>query len=125
MPSRWCECRGCTACNTTTGTHGVLYDMDHSATRKCPPCQQQATTARNARPSSSERGYDGEYQRNNPLVIAQGRNGRSCVICKKPFTAKNKITVEHIKPLRAGGTNDLANLGPAHAWCNTAWNKKR
>lgn len=125
MPKRFCECPGCPACNTQTGTHGALYSMDLTNTRRCPPCQAHATQRRNQRPSSSQRGYDGEYQRNKPLVIAQARAGRPCVICKKPFTARNKITVEHLKPLRQGGTNNLANLGPAHAWCNTAWNKKR
>lgn len=99
--------------------------MDTTNSRRCPPCQHHATARRNKRPSSSERGYDAEYQRNKPIVIKQGRDGRPCVICKKPFTIGELITVEHIIPLRAGGTSDLANLGPAHQRCNTAWNKKR
>lgn len=111
MPKRWCsDCR-------------KLFDMDSTGTLRCPPCQAIATAKRNERPSSTSRGYDAEYERNRPIVIEQGRQGRRCVICGKPFTAANKITVEHIKPLREGGTNDLANLGPAHAWCNTGWNR--
>ena len=47
-----------------------------------------------------------------------------CVICGKPFQPGQKITVEHIVPLRKGGTNVLANLGPAHAACNIGWNRK-
>ena len=122
-PMRWCQCTGCPACRTATGTHGVLYDRDATGTMRCPGCQQHATARRNARPSSSTRGYDGEYQRNKPLVIQQGRSGRPCVICGRPFTADQKVTVEHIKPRRQGGGNELANLGPAHSECNTAWNR--
>jgi len=97
--------------------------MDSTGTLRCPDCQAIATAKRNARPNSAARGYDGEYQRNKPIVIAQGRNGRRCVICKKAFTEANKITVEHLVPLRLGGTSELANLGPAHAWCNSGWNR--
>lgn len=113
MPKRWCL--GC----------GQLFDMDSTGTLRCPDCQTQITAKRNARPNSSSRGYDGEYQRNKPVVITQGRTGRACVICRKPFRQGQKITVEHIKPLRQGGTNELANLGPAHSWCNTGWNRKK
>jgi len=126
MPKRWCQCRGCPACDPPSrrpGNHGVLFDMDSTGTLRCPPCQATATAARNTRPNSAARGYNGEYQRNKPVIINQARHGRPCVICRKPFTPANKITVEHIIPLRDGGTNDLANLGPAHTWCNTAWNR--
>jgi len=126
MPKRWCQCPGCQACQSPDrrpGSHGALYDLDTTGTLKCPPCQQIATTKRNQRPSSSARGYDGEYQRNKQLIIEQGRNGRPCVICHKPFTPEQKITAEHLVPRRNGGGSELGNLGPAHAWCNTAWNK--
>ena len=103
---------------------GTLCEALHdSPTERCPPHQAVATARRNARPSSSSRGYDGEYQRNRPIVIRQGRRGRPCVICGKSFTKGEKITVEHIVALRDGGTSRLANLGPAHAPCNTGWNR--
>jgi hypothetical protein len=34
------------------------------------------------------------------------------------------VTAEHIVPVRQGGTSEAANLGPAHARCNYAWNRK-
>jgi 5-methylcytosine-specific restriction endonuclease McrA len=105
----------------------VFYSKDTAPGWRCPPCQgiyDAKRKKRNWRPSSSRRGYDGEYQRNKPLVIAQARNGWPCVICGKPFQPGQKITVEHIVPLRKGGTNVLANLGPAHAACNIGWNRK-
>lgn len=113
MPMRWCI--GCRQ----------LFDMDSTGTLRCPACQAPVTARRNQRPNSATRGYDGEYQRNTPIIIQQGRDGRPCVICGHHFTPRNKITVEHITALRNGGTSELTNLGPAHAWCNTAWNKKR
>lgn len=125
MPKRFCQCHGCTACGGNGQAHGILFDLDTTGTLRCPPCQAVATARRNQRPNSSARGYDGEYQRNKPIVIAQARNGRRCVICRKLFQEGQRITVEHIKALRDGGTNAITNLGPAHSWCNTAWNKKR
>jgi len=123
VPKRWCQCRGCAACNTAGGAHGQLFDLDTTGTLRCPACQATATANRNQRPSSSARGYDGEYQANKPIVIEQGRRGRPCHICGKPFTARNKITVEHIKPVREGGGSELENLAPAHTWCNYGWNR--
>jgi hypothetical protein len=104
-------------------TDGTVCGTVTNGDARCDTHQPIATARRNARPSSSSRGYDGEYQRNKPIVIAQGRLGRPCVICGKEFRTGDKITVEHIKPLRAGGTSKLANLGPAHTACNTGWNR--
>jgi hypothetical protein len=122
---RFCICRGCPHCNTTTGTHSALFDLDTTRSQRCPGCQHHRTRQLQQRPSSSSRGYDGEYQRNKPLVIAQARNGRACVICKQGIGPRQKVTVEHLKPLRDGGTSALSNLGPAHSACNTAWNRGR
>ena len=52
------------------------------------------------------------------------RDGHVCGICSRPFAMKingidwNEIHVDHIKPVAAGGTDDLANLQLAHAFCN-------
>jgi len=123
VPKRFCQCRGCPSCNTTSGSHGTLFDADATGTLKCPGCQGVATQKRNARPSSTSRGYDSQYEKNKPVVVQQGRQGRPCWICGKIITPSQKVTVEHKTPLRAGGTNDLDNLAPAHSWCNTGWNR--
>ena len=124
MPKRWCECRGCTACGK--GACGLLFDMDATGTRRCPGCQAVATQRANARPSSSARGYDGEYQRNRRVLVAAAIASRSlCVICSKPCLPGQKITAEHLVPLRRGGTSAMQNLGPAHSACNTGWNRKQ
>lgn len=126
MPKRFCGCLGCPACaspDRRPGSHGTLFDMDSTGTLRCPACQGVATQQRNARPSSTSRGYDAEYERNRPAVIQQARHGRPCVICRKPILASQKVTVEHVIPRRIGGGNGMDNLGPAHAWCNTGWNR--
>jgi 5-methylcytosine-specific restriction endonuclease McrA len=92
---------------------------------RCPKDQAIWERARESqRPSAQARGYDAEYRKNRPAVIAQGRNGRPCYICGKPFREGQKITAEHIRPIRKGGTSALTNLAPAHSACNTAWNRK-
>jgi hypothetical protein len=59
MPKRWCsDCRR-------------LFDMDSTGTLRCPACQAIATAKRNAQPSSTSRGYDAEYERNRPAVVAR------------------------------------------------------
>lgn len=42
--------------------------------------------------------------------------GRICHLCGLP----GATTADHIVPRSLGGTNDLANLEPAHSGCNTA-----
>lgn len=53
-----------------------------------------------------------------------------CALCGEPVPAKSKgnnrlrrggkgsISVDHIKPLAAGGTSERDNLQPTHARCN-------
>jgi 5-methylcytosine-specific restriction endonuclease McrA len=77
------------------------------------------------RPSPEARGYDAEYRRNRPVVIARGRNGEHCCICGQPFQPGQAITAEHVVPLRSGGTSAMSNLKPAHAGCNGGWNRGR
>ena len=65
------------------------------------------------------------YRKNRFRLIANTRReGRPCCICGQPFGPDQKITAEHLLPLRLGGTHDLSNLGPAHSACNTGWNRK-
>lgn len=41
-----------------------------------------------------------------------------CVICGRAIVRQRDLTIEHIRPVSDGGTNQLANLGPAHSVCN-------
>ncbi len=42
------------------------------------------------------------------------RDGNACLLCG----ATDELTMDHIKPLYAGGTNDMSNLQTLCATCN-------
>jgi 5-methylcytosine-specific restriction endonuclease McrA len=76
------------------------------------------------RPGRHARGYDAAYDAGARDVRARARAGETlCVICGGPINDLSALTVEHITPLRHGGTSDRSNLGPAHAACNYGWRK--
>lgn len=57
-----------------------------------------------------------------PIVVSE--YGSTCWLCGKPIdtalprTHRWGLTVDHVTPRALGGTNDLANLRPAHSVCN-------
>jgi 5-methylcytosine-specific restriction endonuclease McrA len=51
-------------------------------------------------------------------MIKKHNNGIvPCYCCKKPVS-KTEATLEHIKPISRGGTDDIDNLSISHAVCN-------
>ena len=42
----------------------------------------------------------------------------TCILCGKPITKLNELSVEHILPISRGGTDDDSNLYPSHKKCN-------
>jgi 5-methylcytosine-specific restriction endonuclease McrA len=73
-------------------------------------CALHARRSTDSRPSSSQRGYDRDYQRKRVALLS---NGARCVYCGKPAT-----TVDHVRALALGGTNEMSNLAPCCARCN-------
>jgi len=68
------------------------------------------------------RAYDqGEYRRNRQLLL---KNVIYCVECRGLGTLNDPLTVDHIVPLSAGGSNALANLQVMHRSCNSRKGKK-
>lgn len=72
------------------------------------------------RGSASERGYDAKWRRiralflkQNPLCVAQQPDG---LVCNRPAT-----DVDHIVPLRLGGSNQFINL---QALCHSCHSRK-
>jgi 5-methylcytosine-specific restriction enzyme A len=45
-------------------------------------------------------------------------HGGICHLCKAPIQAGQAWDIDHVLPLALGGTNDAANLRPAHAKCH-------
>lgn len=89
----------------------------------CQECRSEHERTRQ-RPSASRRGYDARYRANRLKVVEAAKRGEPCCICGLGFDPDELITAEHIVPLRQGGDNERSNLGPAHARCNFAWNRK-
>ena len=46
------------------------------------------------------------------------RDGDHCYLCGQGPDSDDPLEIEHVKPRRAGGTNDLSNLALAHRSCN-------
>lgn len=92
----------------------------------CDQCSNvQRARYETSRPPKTNVYRHGEYQTNRRIIIDRAwALDQPCVICGHTFVRKEDITVEHIIPLRKGGTSALSNLGPAHAWCNYGWNRK-
>ena len=45
-------------------------------------------------------------------------HGGICHLCNEPIQAGQAWDIDHVLPLALGGTNDAANLRPAHAKCH-------
>lgn len=43
-----------------------------------------------------------------------------CTVCRLPVNPTDRWHLDHIVPLRLGGTTSKANCGPAHERCNLA-----
>jgi len=71
--------------------------------RYCPPHERARQARVDAqRPTSAQRGYDGEWQRIRAVYLGEHPY---CAECGAPAT-----DVHHITPLRRGGTHDETNL---------------
>jgi|688.fasta_scaffold32911_3 5-methylcytosine-specific restriction protein A len=75
-----------------------------------------------SRPDRRHRGYDHTWSK---IRLAVLREDPVCVKCLSPATV-----VDHIKPLKDGGSNDRLNLQPMCASCHNSktwhetWEKK-
>lgn len=83
------------------------------------------------RPSAARRGYGSEWREIRAKVL---RRQPLCVQCAARGLEEKATDVDHIIPLRAGGTNDMGNLRPLCHSCHSrktaehdgAWgNRKR
>jgi len=82
---------------------------------RCSSCRSAYQRRRDARRGTpAQRGYNAEYQRNRKAVLAAS-DGMCAWGCGRAAT-----TVDHVVPLARGGSNDLDNLVPACATCNSS-----
>ena len=58
---------------------------------------------------------DAEYRRNRKIVMAEETH---CWQCGEPVLSGEKASVDHVVPLRHGGSHARSNLRLAHLGCN-------
>lgn len=85
---------------------------------RCPACASSTKAEKNRRLRGSS-----EYQRARAALVAAHleRHGRWCPGFERAphvLTARQKLTVDHIVPLAAGGTHDRSNLRVLCDRCN-------
>lgn len=102
MPRRFCaETVGGQPC-------GTVFEGD---TTRCPEHQAAAAARRQARPSTTRRGYGASHQRLRARLIAQWTPGDPCAHCGQPMNDQNRIDLAH--------TADRTGYrGLAHDACN-------
>jgi 5-methylcytosine-specific restriction endonuclease McrA len=91
--------------------HGELVPAGGS----CARCRAETRERDRRRGSSTERGYDGPYQRLRRQVLGEET---TCWLCGLPPRAGDPLTVDHVLPIKLGGLNVRSNLRAAHASCN-------
>ena len=66
-----------------------------------------------------QRGNGGNHTLEELDQLLAEQNGL-CYLCNKPLYSsfKDPIHVEHKIPVSRGGSNDISNIGLAHAGCN-------
>lgn len=82
-------------------------------------CTDHARVKDKARGSSSERGYDAEYER--AKLLPEYVNATHCAECGDPFTDHNPKTGGHSVPLRDGGKG--SKILPHCRRCNYGWRR--
>ncbi len=86
------------------------------APAKCSVCGDCKQAASYANP---------QYLANHAAMVREAQPwiqygpGVQCCICPELITTLDQLSVEHIVPLREGGTHDKGNLGYAHRRCNS------
>lgn len=94
--------RACVVC-------GKLIPLSKS---RCATHQAEQDRAYGTR---QQRGYDAAYDRMRRVVLAEEQ---ACAVCGAWFEEGDRVEVDHIVPLREGGTNERDNLRAVHARCN-------
>ena len=102
----------------------VRFDMSlFTSCRKCHRVSRTAICSScesnfNRKPKNPQ--YDSEYNRNRAILKRMTRErGLVCWLCGLPFADDlSDWSADHVIKLRDGGTNDLANMQPAHKHCN-------
>jgi len=115
-------------------TCDVLYECEFGALLAKKIRQIQINTRTRTKRVNDRYGYNTpgiKLQDVRELFRSFLLNGCTCAYCGRgmvfpPLTKSGlwSISLEHIKPLADGGTNDISNLTLCHTGCNHEQNKK-
>lgn len=64
--------------------------------------------------------YGRNWCRPSTRLVIYLRDGLACVFCQAGLEDGTRLTLDHVRPVERGGTNDPANLVTACATCNAA-----
>lgn len=103
LSRRGCAVKTCLVCFRPTG---------HPTRSRCPECQARNEAGRARRHPQRAAYKDPGYRAYRETVL---RDRPPCHLCG----LAGADTVDHLVPLVEGGTNDRANLAPAHRACNS------
>lgn len=92
------------------------YCARHSSVEDRPSVVEERESVPAARPSPSARGYDRRWQRIRRRILA---TSPLCVHCRADGRVTLATEVDHITPLRAGGTHTDDNLQPLCKSCHS------
>lgn len=89
--------------------------------QRCSDCETMNEAFRRVKRGNTAQRYGKEYQANRKVLLEHARaEGAPCAIQVPGVCTQRPTTADHIKPRSRGGTDDLENLQPACAPCNSS-----
>lgn len=100
---RPCLLCGALSYGTRCATHEQAYQSAREAKRDTPERRERKRNL-----------YNKDYRARRKLLLeAVGAMGGVCHLCKKPFTATDRVEADHLVP-----SDPNSELAPAHRLCN-------
>lgn len=109
-------CRWCNQEMQVSASKSYAGRLYHEA------CSKEAQSARYRIKTVKRQKKTNPYRISHEQVVRE--YGSDCHICREPIdlslprTHRFGLTVDHLVPINKGGTDDMANLRPAHWICN-------
>jgi HNH endonuclease len=120
--------RTCSKCRQSKPETGEYFGHTPSGTlrNECRECERKRSREYNRRNADSRKKRDERREQKGgrvkwPLETKQRLRMRQhgiCPCCAKPLESAELCQVDHIKPVKTGGSNDLSNLAAVHTRCN-------
>jgi hypothetical protein len=120
--------RTCSKCAQTKPETGDYFGHTPSGNLRfeCKDCENARSREYNKRNPESRHRRDERREQKGGRVswsleikqLLRKRQHGICPCCAKALESADRCQVDHIKPVKGGGTNDLSNLAAVHIRCN-------